>query len=232
MEPHPPSLVPKEKDSDQKHKWMLTCLEMTVATDTCWPRVHLDGTSQCPQGPVLEIKTRGSQSWNPLLAHKHRPLRRCSPGGSDGKESAYSVGDPGLIPRSGRSPRGRNGNPLQYSCLQNSHEQRGLASYSPWGHKESDMTVTNTFTFWMCLQRGKLTSGSVCRRLHILGLHIWSTSKLQYGCLLGKYWVSPWTRLSASTYAWNTDWKPISESPLQFALYCTYHFLIIASFFF
>ena len=38
------------------------------------------------------------------------------PGGSEGKASAYNVGDPGLIPGLGRSPRERNGNPLQYSC--------------------------------------------------------------------------------------------------------------------
>ena len=41
------------------------------------------------------------------------------PGGSDGKESAYSVGDLGLIPGSGRSPGEGNGNPLQYSYLKN-----------------------------------------------------------------------------------------------------------------
>ena len=41
------------------------------------------------------------------------------PGGSDGKESACSTGDPGSIPGSGRSPGEGNGNPLQYSCLQN-----------------------------------------------------------------------------------------------------------------
>ena len=40
------------------------------------------------------------------------------PGGSDGKASAYNVGDPGSIPGSGRSGEG-NGNPLQYSCLEN-----------------------------------------------------------------------------------------------------------------
>ena len=34
------------------------------------------------------------------------------PGGSDGKESAYNVGDPGLIPGSGRSPGEGNGSPL------------------------------------------------------------------------------------------------------------------------
>ena len=38
-------------------------------------------------------------------------------GGSDGKESACSTGDPGSIPGSGRSPGEGNGNPLQYSCL-------------------------------------------------------------------------------------------------------------------
>ena len=41
------------------------------------------------------------------------------PGGSDGKASACNVGDPGLIPGSGRSPGEGNGNPLQYSCLEN-----------------------------------------------------------------------------------------------------------------
>ena len=41
-------------------------------------------------------------------------------GGSDGKASAYNAGDPGSIPESGRSPGEGNGNPLQYSCLENS----------------------------------------------------------------------------------------------------------------
>ena len=41
------------------------------------------------------------------------------PGGLDGKESAWSVGDLGLIPGLGRSEEG-NDNPLQYSCLENS----------------------------------------------------------------------------------------------------------------
>ena len=40
--------------------------------------------------------------------------------GSDGKASAYNVGDSGLIPGSGRSPGEGNGNPLQYSCQENS----------------------------------------------------------------------------------------------------------------
>ena len=41
------------------------------------------------------------------------------PGGSDSKASAYNVGDPDSIPGSGRSSGEGNGNPLQYSCLEN-----------------------------------------------------------------------------------------------------------------
>ena len=42
------------------------------------------------------------------------------PGGSDGKETACNAGDPGSIPGLGKSPGEGNGNPLQYSCLENS----------------------------------------------------------------------------------------------------------------
>ena len=45
------------------------------------------------------------------------------PGGSDGKESACNAGDPCSITRSGRSPGEGNGNPLQYSCLENSMDR-------------------------------------------------------------------------------------------------------------
>ena len=44
---------------------------------------------------------------------------RVGPGGSDGEASAYNVGDLGL----GRSPGEGNGNPLQYSCLENPMER-------------------------------------------------------------------------------------------------------------
>ena len=58
----------------------------------------------------------------------------------DGKESACSAGELGSIPGLGRSPGGRHGHPLQYSCLENLHGQRSLASYRLWGRKESDTT--------------------------------------------------------------------------------------------
>ena len=45
------------------------------------------------------------------------------PSGSDSKESACTLGDLGLIPGSGKSPGGGNGNPLQYSCLKHSMDR-------------------------------------------------------------------------------------------------------------
>ena len=47
-----------------------------------------------------------------------------------GKESICNVGNVGLIPGMGRSPGGGNGNPLQYSCLENPPGQRSLAGYN------------------------------------------------------------------------------------------------------
>ena len=41
------------------------------------------------------------------------------PGSSDGKVSAFNAGDRGSFPGSGKSPGEGNGNPLQYSCLEN-----------------------------------------------------------------------------------------------------------------
>ena len=54
------------------------------------------------------------------------------------KESACNVGDPGSILGSGISPEKGNGNPLQYSCLENSMDR--VHGNGVWGHKESDTT--------------------------------------------------------------------------------------------
>ena len=61
-------------------------------------------------------------------------------GGSDSKEFSCNAEDLGFIPGLGRSPGGGHGNPLQYSCLENPHGQRSLASCSAWDCKESYMT--------------------------------------------------------------------------------------------
>ena len=60
------------------------------------------------------------------------------PHGSAGKEFTCNAGDLGLIPGLGRSPEVGNGNPLQYSCLENSMDKKRLAI--PWGRKELDTT--------------------------------------------------------------------------------------------
>ena len=51
-----------------------------------------------------------------FLLHYQKPD---FPGGSDGKASVYNVGDLGSIPGLRRSSGEGNGNPLQYSCLEN-----------------------------------------------------------------------------------------------------------------
>ena len=48
------------------------------------------------------------------------------PGGSDDKASAYNARDPGSIPGLGKSPGEGNGNPLQYSCLENLTDRGAL----------------------------------------------------------------------------------------------------------
>ena len=59
------------------------------------------------------------------------------PGGSDGKESAYNMGNIGSISGYRRSPGEGNGNPFQYSYLENSMDRGSLGS---WNHKELNMT--------------------------------------------------------------------------------------------
>ena len=56
-----------------------------------------------------------------------------------------------MIPGLGISPGGGNGNPFQYSCLENG--RRSLVGYSPWGRKESDTTEQLHFTsYWWISQ--------------------------------------------------------------------------------
>ena len=62
------------------------------------------------------------------------------PGGSDGKESACNAGDPGSIPGSGRTTGEGNGKHTPVFLAGKSHGQRS--------HKESEKTVTNSFTLY------------------------------------------------------------------------------------
>ena len=67
----------------------------------------------------------------------HRPS-------SAGKESSCIVGDPNLIPGSGRDPGEGNGNPLQYSCLQNSMG-RGILLIILWFHYDNNAEGTSVY---------------------------------------------------------------------------------------
>ena len=60
-----------------------------------------------------------------------------------GKETTYQCKRPGFKPRVGEG----DGNPIQNYCLDNSMDKRSLAGYSPWGHKELDMTEHPTLIF-------------------------------------------------------------------------------------
>ena len=83
------------------------------------------------------------------------PKRRSQKAGNFGfprwvKNPPASAEDMGSIPDLGSLPGEGNGNPDQYSCLKNPQGQRSLVGYSPWGHKELDMTkwLNNNRTLW------------------------------------------------------------------------------------
>ena len=87
------------------------------------------------------------------------------PHGSDSKESACNAGDLGSIPGSGSFRGEANGNPLQYSGLEEFHGHRSLAGYSPLGCKELDMmellTLSLSSHYWQGLRRYGSVLGSL-----------------------------------------------------------------------
>ena len=110
-----------------------------------------------------------------------------SGGVSDGKESACKAGDPGSIPRSGRSPEEGHGNPLFLPG--ESYRQRILAGYSPWGQKESNttegLTVTKEnqiaqvkeFAALLCICRGMWKSLDYwSHSFHMRLIYLWPAS--------------------------------------------------------
>ena len=76
--------------------------------------------------------SKGCETLMPLYPHR--------PGDSDSKESACSAGDPGSFSGSGRSPGDGNGNPLQYSCLENSMEGGSWQATDHGSCKKSKVT--------------------------------------------------------------------------------------------
>ena len=83
------------------------------------------------------------------------------PGGSDGKDSACSAGDPGSIPQAGRSRRKGNGNPFQCSCL---------GSLSPRRRervKLDSVTKQQQKKFFFSVAKRKSNSNTILNEIHL-----------------------------------------------------------------
>ena len=75
-------------------------------------------------------------------------IYKCFSGGSDSQVSACNAGDLGSIPGVGRSCGGEHGDPLQCSCLKNTHGEMSFVGYSPWDHKELDIYILYIFIIY------------------------------------------------------------------------------------
>ena len=143
--------------------WHIECSTLTASSFRIWnssaeiPSPPLAFFIVIPPKPHLTSHSRIlSSRWVTTPLWLSRSLRYNIvytsvdfPGGSDGKDSNYNAGDPGLIPCLGRSQGEANGYPLQSSCLKNSMDRGAWwATYSSWYHKKLDTAewLTQTFT--------------------------------------------------------------------------------------
>ena len=111
------------------------------------------------------------------------------PGGSNGEESACNVRDLGSIPGLGRSPGEGNGNPLQYSCLEN------LVDRGAWWATVHGVAKTDT-TEWLTLS---------LYTEHLLCFWIFSWSKESLG--LPKQYVVEFLLNKWGSVKWNDSCK-------------------------
>ena len=98
-----------------------------------------------PVSPALQADSSSAESSGKSLVYRGHSETSCQVAlvVKNPSATAGEVRDVGSIPGLGRSPGGRNGNPLQYSCLERSpflHGLRSLVGCSPWGHTELDTT--------------------------------------------------------------------------------------------
>ena len=112
----------------------------------------------------MEMQKRETQSWIPNLPHLQCSVllfagyslwtsfslaEDLTPLSSDGKASAYNAGDPGSIPRSGRSPGEGKGYPLLYPCLKNSMDQDTVHGVQSMGSQRVGHDwVTSLWKVW------------------------------------------------------------------------------------
>ena len=111
----------------------------------------LPGESQ-GWGSLVGCRLRGCRESHTTdateLQQQQQPAFLGFPGGSDGKEFSWKLGDLGPIPGLGRSPGEGKGHPLQYSCLKNPHGQRSLAGHSLCSCRVRDDWAAKPSTEW------------------------------------------------------------------------------------
>ena len=100
---------------------------ISILQSTSYFRSHLTSILFISVGNVLTRNRAASEGF---------------PGGSNGKESACNAGDPGSIPGLGRSPGEGNGNPPQYSCLENPMDKEGWKA-TAHGVRESQTELSD-----------------------------------------------------------------------------------------
>ena len=133
----------------------------------------------------------------------------------------------GSIPGFGRFPGGGNGNPLQYSCLEECHGQRSLAGYSPCSCRELDATFTFTFLLGtkICISFGAGRVGRVEGRIGRkkaysktirlpLGFVMMLSLLLLYFCFTDvKYFCLKYTTSAGKT--WESQVQKFSETQVN-----------------
>jgi len=154
--------------------------------------------SSSPQKMNLEWKSETTTPKTPS-APVNIPLLHCmplitsAPDGSDSKESTCNSEDLGLIRGLGRSPGGGNGYPLPTPVFLpgESHGQRSLIGYSPWGCKESGMTEQLTLSFPFHNQLIKETQGSSSSPVYQLSLwkHVLAPSPFPFLTSFPHFWI-------------------------------------------
>ena len=142
--------------------------------------------SRLPSGPqsMMGLETTGGCKtclWvNPFEGKKagvfiHGIHALSFPGGSDSKESACNAGDPGSIPGSGRSPGEGNGDPLQYSCLENPMD-RGAWQATVHGIARVGWLRVGWLSHWAAATtpfNKVICKDSICNKVSLWG-SIWS----------------------------------------------------------
>ena len=148
-----------------------------------------------------------------LLLERPAMTNLSFPGGSDGKASAWNVGDPGLIPGLGQSLGEGNGNPLQYSCLENPMDRvpSGLQSIGSQrvGHNKScSMSGSNLDSILKSRDITLLTKVCLIRVMVFSSSHVWMWELDYKESCASKNWCF-WTVVLEKTLESPLDCKAI-----------------------